>query len=131
MATMLRVWFVLSVATLAISVAPSRVNAQTCDITDPTGSPKETWVALNTQAISFTHSGGFSYHDVIITDMNTGVQEFYMRYLSHTANVVNHTITVPSVVQGSTQPCLLEVKQYDVMGNIVAEDSVELNIFTN
>ena len=118
---------------LMLLVTTGSGKAQTCDITTPGSTPKVTWTyaPATTKSVTFSHSGGFSYHKIRIYDKNTPSIEYATHtIMSHTANTHTDTIQVPRGVNGTTVAAIVEVTQYDVMGDVVASDEVEIDLTT-
>ena len=126
-----RVHFLVASSVVLVAFWGTSVRAQTCVITDPTASPIETWIALNGETISFTHSGGFSYHQIRIYDSINGTEYFKKQYYTHTAPSNTNGFSVPVAVVGATRQCKVEVVEFDIMNTPVASDVVNLDIYTN
>lgn len=129
MAVNIRASMLMVAASLSLTVASAKAQT-TCTITDPTKTPTETWIALNNQTVTFSFTGGFSHHRILIYDA-AGTNYFDKVYFTHSASPNTNNLAVPKVTKGSTVACRVEVTLYDTMNQVVADDTTDVNIYTN
>lgn len=108
-------------------------QARSCAITSPPKTPKATWTfgLGNTQAVTFSHSGGFSQHRVRVYDKNFPAIEYCSHFfVSHNSPSHADSISVPRGNTGTTVDAVVEVTQFDVTMTIVATDSTDISLVT-